>query len=71
MGTAGPGDIVFIPAGWCFYELLQNADATGVRINFAHDRDSDRFEDLRRYLLIAGKENQLLSSVSDLLNNKG
>ena len=71
MGTYGPGDIVFFPAGWCFYEQLPNADAMGVRIMFAHERNSDRFEDLKRYLLIAGKENQLLSSVSDLLNNKG
>ena len=62
MSTAGTGDIVFIPAGWCFYAQLPNADAMGVRIMFAHERDSDYFEDLKQYLLIAGRENQILSS---------
>ena len=67
--TAGPSDILFLPAGWMFYEkIVGNANFLGVR---AQHLGLSCLADLRKintYLIELGKPNSSLQQAVDCLS---
>lgn len=65
--TVGPGDALFLPAGWIFAEHVDSMDFIGARMQFMSSADSEHLTELSTYLVSAGSPNALLQKVVDAL----
>jgi hypothetical protein len=67
--TVGPNDLMYVPAGYLFYESVANTDFVGARATFLRKVDACALSEIQRHFASIGKENVLAQAAADFLNS--
>jgi hypothetical protein len=65
--TVGPGDVLFLPAGWAFVEVIGTQDFIGVRRQHISGADKVVLSEINRWLLSVEAPNATLQRAVDCL----
>ncbi|CAE7479132.1 unnamed protein product, partial [Symbiodinium necroappetens] len=66
--TVGPGDLLYLPAGWCFFERVAGkSNYLGVKIQHLSLQSLPVLRNINSYLLAISKPNSNLQSAVDCL----
>ena len=67
--TTGAGDLMYLPAGWSFFEKTNNADLLGVKMQFISKAGSANLKIVHRFLMAGTPApNATLQAGIDMLN---
>ena len=66
--TVGPGDVLYLPAGWCFFERVAGkSNYLGVKVQHLSLQSLPDLRNINSYLLAISKPNANLQSAVDCL----
>ena len=65
--TIGPADAIYLPAGWCFMELIKGSDYGCARAQVLTKNDQPVLEQLNPILKKAGKANDVINLAIDAM----